>query len=273
MSIATVQAITYCSPNGVPLEMDLYRPTVKLSGLSPAVLYIHGGGWETGNLKLSGIDEAIGQGLLAKGFILASIQYRLAPRYKWPAQLDDAACAVEYLRSNAQALNIDPNRIGAWGPGAGGQIASLLGVAATTSQQGSGVTNSDRVQAVVDMFGPADLTAPGWYPAPDRVARDVFGATSAADTTVLEKASPVSYIKPGDAAFFIIHPAEDRAISLSQSQELADRLQKAGVQAKLLVVRNVQHDWLPAGGTPEPSFESVATQVVNFFSDHLLPNT
>ena len=120
---------------------------------------------------------------------------------------------------------------------------------------------SSRVQAVVDMWGPADLTVDfaGGYAA----KLEVF---SGVDPAV---ASPVTWVSPDDPPFFLIHGANDPLVPLSQSQELLARLQGAGVAASLLVVANAGHGLVPSGGTPSPSRAEVTRRIVEFFREQL----
>lgn len=101
--------------------------------------------------------------LVARGTLVAAIDYRLAPEYKFPAQIEDVMCAVRFLRAHAADYNLDPDRIGAIGGSAGGHLVALLGTVDTSApfSQTSGGWNgvSSRVQAVVDLFGPSDLGA------------------------------------------------------------------------------------------------------------------
>ena len=129
MSKAPIQTVTYCTDGGTPLAMDISLPSPRPSAPAPAVIYVHGGGWEHGSKAGGGFLEQLRPQLNAKGFVVASIDYRLAPADTWPAQIVDAKCAVRYLRSHASTYGIDAQRIGAWGGSAGGHLVSLMGTA------------------------------------------------------------------------------------------------------------------------------------------------
>ncbi len=110
--------LTYCTTSdGVKLTMDLYQPR-KMTAPAPAVLYVHGGGW-TGGDKSDGAGLLFKEALVRRGYVMAAINYRLAPKYTFPAQIEDVKCAVRHLRANAAKYNIDPERIGAIGGSAG----------------------------------------------------------------------------------------------------------------------------------------------------------
>lgn len=159
--------VEYCRPDGVPLAMDVYTPGKQTNRLAPVALYVHGGGFMLGNRKDHGLGATLANSagalfsplqhrLNANGYLVASIDYRLAPAAPWPAQIVDAKCAVRFLKAHAADLRIDPNRIAVWGSSAGGTLVSLLGTTTPTAgfDVGQYLDQSSSVRAVVDMFGP-----------------------------------------------------------------------------------------------------------------------
>jgi acetyl esterase/lipase len=268
---AVERGIVYCTNAGVALTMDVYYPSQASATPTPAVLYVHGGGWEHGSSSLGGINASIAQALTARGMLVAAVNYRLAPEYLWPAQIVDIKCAVRYLRANAQQYGIDPSKIGAWGGSAGGHLVSMLGTAGPNAgfDTGQYLQQSSSVQAVVDMFGPADLTAGGWGPYATSVVEQVFGVKPGQDNSALAHASPVTYIQSNDPPFLIFHGAKDAVVPLSQSQELASRLQAAGVSATLVTVQNAGHGFAPTGGPISPTLTDITQAAVDFFSQRL----
>jgi arylsulfatase A-like enzyme/dienelactone hydrolase len=260
--------VTYCTADGVALKMDVYFPKKAQSAPMPVAVYVHGGGWvggdKGGGAGILAVDE-----LLGRGYLVASINYRLAPQYKFPAQIEDVKCAIRYLRANAATYGLDPQRIGAWGGSAGGHLVALLGTSdasAGLEGQGGYAEQSSRVQAVVDMFGPADLTA--FADTTGTRGQIVFGATSR-DDPVLGRASPVTYISPDDPPFLILHGEKDQTVPPSQSQILYERLQAAGVPATLVVVKNAGHGFSPVGGAISPTRDELARMIADFFDQHL----
>ncbi|HET6313125.1 MAG TPA: alpha/beta hydrolase [Chloroflexia bacterium] len=266
--------VTYCNVGGEALKMDLFLPKPG-GGPAPVVVYVHGGSWVGGDKFEVGLA---GNELARKGYVVASINYRLGPKHKWPAQIQDAKCAVRYLRASAGQYNLDPNRIAAWGSSAGGHLAALLGLtdpSAGFDNSGQYLNQSSRVQAVVDMFGPTDLNA---YD-PDKYSRGVgqavFGVTrdQPESRELLRRASPVTYAgsSPG-VPFLILHGDKDSLVPLSQSQALYDRLKAAGTDAELVVVRNGEHGFFPTGGEISPSTAQIKNLIDNFF-DRTLGHT
>jgi acetyl esterase/lipase len=265
------RGVVYCTNAGVALTMDIYYPSPASATPTPAVLYVHGGGWEHGSSSLGGINAAIAQDLTARGMLVAAVNYRLAPQFLWPAQIVDVKCAVRYLRANAKKYGIDSSKIGAWGGSAGGHLVSMLGTAGPDAGFDSGqyLEQSSSVQAVVDMFGPADLTAGGWGPSATSVVEQVFGAKPGQDNGALSHASPVTYIQSNDPPFLIFHGAKDAVVPVSQSQELAARLQAAGVSATLVTVQNAGHGFAPNGGPTSPTLNDITQETVDFFGQRL----
>jgi acetyl esterase/lipase len=274
---ARTTTVTYCRPNTEPLAMDVTEPGAGAARPAPVVLYVHGGG-PIGDRQVSGPGANVaGQPgadfvrlrdeLSRRGFVVGTIDYRQSPLYPWPAQIEDAKCAVRFLRANAAALGIDPGRIGAWGSSGGGHVVSMLGTAGRSAgfDVGQYLERSSRLQAVVDMFGAADLarmqadsTPFGRY----FVLPLAFGVNrSRAD---LAAASPLTYVAAGDPPFLILHGADDVMVRPYQSQELARRLQAAGVPVTLVLVEHTGHSMVTPGQRPSP--DEVVDMVVAFFT-------
>lgn len=262
------QDVTYCTVGGTALKMDIYYPQ-DASGPIPAVLYVHGGGW-TGGSKSKGSGSETIQPLVDQGFLVAAVDYRLAPAHKWPAQIEDVKCAVRYLRANAEKYGIDADSIGAYGGSAGGHLVSMLGV--TDGDEGfegkggwEGV--SSRVQAVASMFGGGDLTVE-FNGASQAILTGVFGVESR-PSEILVKASPVTWASSDDPPFLLLHGDKDKLVPLSQSQVLNDALSDAGVDSELVVVKNAGHGFAPGGGEISPTRSEITAMIVAFFEEHL----
>lgn len=264
------RSVTYCARDGVALLMDVYYPERRADRM-PVVLFLHAGAWVLGDkLNTGGIID-FGE-LLARGYVVASIDYGLAPDFTFPAQIENVKCAVRYLRAEASQHSIDPERIGVWGASAGGHLAALLGVTAgdeTFEGTGGHESQSSEVQAVVDLFGPADLEATGFVPDADNVARTVFGADGAGPSERLAQFSPVRYVSTDDPPFLIIHGDVDGVVPLPQSQALVMKLQEAGVPVILVVVRNGGHGLTPGERPMDPDAESIQRIIGDFLDAHL----
>lgn len=250
------------------MTLDLYRPAA--SGPRPVAVYVHGGGWKDGDKSRLGTAFAIPE-LIQRGYLVVTVNYRLAPAARFPAQIEDVKCAIRFLRAHATEYALNPERIGAWGGSAGGHLVALLGTSdASAGLEGScgWADQSSRVQAVVDMFGPVDLT-PTFPDTYQRNGADVFGATSLQDP-VLVRASPITYVSKDDPPFLLIHGTEDNLVPIQQSEAFAEKLKAAGVPVSLLPVQHAGHSLMPASGDPTPGRAEVATAIADFFDKYLL---
>ena len=253
--------VTYCTTAGVSVKMDIYRPAHQAAE-APAAMYVHGGGWTSGSKTESGWLNEVARGLLDEGFVVVSIDYRLAPANRWPAQIEDVMCAVRYLRADAMTYGIDTDRIGAWGSSAGGHLVNMLGTADQSSGFGTGGqwgNESSRVQAVVDLFGPSDFTTPDWANGAKSSTDRVFGMTN----STLVQASPVTHITPDDPPFLILHGDADPVVPFTQGQELAATLEAAGVPVTFVPVKGGNHGL--GARNQAPSRTQLTQMIVEFF--------
>jgi acetyl esterase/lipase len=249
--------------------MDIYYPLKSSKKPAPALLYVQGGRWEHGD-KTQGGTEQIHE-LISRGFLVAAVNYRLfytaqGPHNKFPAMIEDVKCAVRYLRAHATELHIDPQRFGAWGWSAGGHLVSLLGTSDDSDfLSGEHRRESARIQAVVDMYGPADLAAKDYCVTSP--CQDIFSQ----DEAVRKRASPITYITSNDPPFLIIQGDKDALVPREQSRKFFLKLQANGVPAKLVIVKNAGHMLKPnpPGSQIDPSQADVIRMVTEFFDQHL----
>jgi acetyl esterase/lipase len=256
--------ISFCGGAHPLQRFDLYYPA-RPRGDIPLALHIHGGGWHRGDKAEGPIFTSIGAALIERGYVVASTNYRLAPASRWPAPIEDVACAVRHLRENAVRYGIDPQRFGVWGNSSGGHLAAILGL--TDEFSGAGI--STRVQAVVALYGIHDLTASD-TPVPTALAiAGAFGRQPSAGDPLLVSASPVSHVTPDDPPFFLIHGREDVIVLPNQSERLFARLGEAGVPAQLLLVDHAGHELIALGEPIEPPFAAIVDAVTTFFDTRL----
>lgn len=263
------EMVTYC--NGQTAQIT--EPEKQLRN-SPAAIYLHGGSWIGGDHTTGGfIIHEIGPALNAKGFVTASVNYRLGPQEPWPAQIEDAKCAVRYLRANARSLNIDTKKIGVWGHSAGGHLASMVGTAGTSAGWDTGQYSeeSSSVEAVADLAGPSNLNTLGDEGAPGSVKTNftsLLGPIPADQLpAALAAASPVTYVSADDPPFLIVHADNDGIVPIAQSHELDRALVAAGVPTTFVVVHGGGHSLEEAEGQPDA--KEIEELVVNFFVTHL----
>jgi acetyl esterase/lipase len=264
--------VTYCTAGGVELKMDIFPPTVPDTAPAPVIVYVHGGGWTSGDK--SWIERVINPAYFtARGYLVGAVNYRLAPRFKWPAQIEDVKCAVRYLRANAASLKLDPARIGAWGESAGGHLVSLLGLAGPSAGfEGSGgyAEQSSAVQAVVSLSGPADLSTLYSGPYRSQVARILFNTSPDQEAETLRQASPVTYVSGAAPPFLLLAGDQDPLVPPQQARTLHDSLTAAGASSSLVVIKNSGHVLEPAGGSPDPPNTELREMVLDFFDRTVL---
>jgi acetyl esterase/lipase len=246
-TFTTFEALEYASPAGEPLLMDLRVPTGP--GPHPVILYLHSGAWITGD-RFGG--PAIRQA--SRGYAVASIEYRLAPKHIWPAQVEDAKAAVRWLRANATRFQLDPNRIGVFGTSAGGHIGAILGTSnGVDSLEGVELGNaqfSSSVKVVVDLYGPTDLLQieaqklpciPLDGNDPRMPPSLLMGCPIQECKERTATANPITYVTKNDPPFLILHGMLDCLVPYKQSVILHDALRAKGVDSRLVLLPNGQH--------------------------------
>ncbi len=231
--------VVYSSPQGEHLQLNLARPK-QIDGLAPAVVCIHGGGWAAGSRE--GWNEGCKR-LAERGFVAVTLSYRFAPKFPYPAAIEDVKAGVRWLRANAERLKIDPNRIGAVGDSAGGHLAMMLGSSGVTRRFDTAGENLDRtsaVQCVVNIYGPADMTRMAEVKAATGPLTGFLGdAQQQRERYIL--ASPIAWVTPDSPPMLMIHGTKDDIVPLEQSQRMHDRLQAAGVPCEMLILEGAGH--------------------------------
>jgi acetyl esterase/lipase len=160
---ATVRAsygVRYCDLGTRSLQLDIFYPRAKRRQLYPAVLLIHGGGWRSGDRSQ---HVPMAQQLAAKGYVTATVEYRLSTEAHYPAAVHDLKAAIRWLRANARQYPIDTTKIAVWGFSAGGQLAALVGTTnnyAPLEGNACYPSHSSSVQAIVDVDGTLSFTHP-----------------------------------------------------------------------------------------------------------------
>jgi len=173
--------------------------------------------------------DKIAKRLARENFVVFNISYSLAPKYHYPAQIEDCRAALLWMRRNADTIKIDSERIGVWGYSAGGHLAALLGV-----MEGN---KSDKVKAVVAGSTPHDLTL---YPADESTIK-FLGTTFEKDPELFRKASPVFNVSAGDPPMFLYHGTWDRIVDLKHTLDMQQALERAGVMNELHLVKGLGH--------------------------------
>ena len=250
--VTSMADVTYSTiPGYRPMIMDIYLPA-RGAGPHPLILYVHGGGWVAGNTRHSGAlanFPAALASLAAEGFVVASVEYRLASEAQFPAQAQDVRAALRFLKSNAAQYGVDPARSGIWGGSAGGHLSALtalscgdasLDVAGTQADAGS-----ECVQAAVIWYGVFDFALQASTRSDgDPGIASLLGCSGPCRAEDYAPASPVSYIGAGDPPMLLIHGEQDQVVSVSQSRSAEERLRAAGLRVESIYIPAVDHSFL-----------------------------
>ena len=240
------ETATYARPGGEELKLDVWRPPDDSSGSPvaerdrPAVVVVHGGGWRSGN---RGEFPEWNAWLAQKGYLVFDIDYRLSAS-NWQEAPADVACAVGWVKENANRYGVDPGRVALMGRSAGGHLALLAaytwGPAAPTPGCEAPGTRDTGVAAVAAFYPPTDLarlSRQGYLGGIDRFLGGAPGAVPGRYRLL----SPVSRVDPGDPPTFLAHGGDDDIVPPEESEHLAGRLREAGVPHRLVELPWANH--------------------------------
>lgn len=248
-TVEVVNRIVYASPEGNDLHLTLFLPvsskeqeSSSKDNLRPAVVMFHGGAW------IAGTRHQLvwyGREFAKRGYVAASISYRMMPRYRFPEPVHDAKAAVRWMRAHADEYRIDPDRIAASGHSAGGHLAMMLGTTVDwepfEGKENAGP--SSQVQAVISVYGAVDLTP---YASPDSWIRVGGVARQMMDFFVKEMegkgleplvpASPITYIDDQSTPTLFVHGANDNVVPVEVAIDAHYKLRAAGVPSSFLLI-------------------------------------
>jgi acetyl esterase/lipase len=214
-----MDTLVYGQPGGEALSLDLYRG-IGDTRRNPCIVTIHGGSWQNG----SRVDlPELNRYLAAQGYTVAAVDYRMAPRWRFPAAVDDIQAAVAYLKANADTLGIDPDQFVLLGRSAGGHLALVAGYAPL----------DPAIKGVVSLYGPTDLAYGYDHPAnpavsDSRAVQEAFlGGNPTTAAAAYTAASPVNLVGPATPPTLLIHGGRDDLVHAVQSERLAARLHAA----------------------------------------------
>ena len=258
--------VVFENVQGKDVCLDVYLDP-NISWKQPLIIYIHGGGWQ-GRTKIDGAVYA--DSFLKRGYVYATIDYRLTNEAIFPAQIQDAKAAVRFLRAHAADYHLDPEKIGVFGHSSGGHLVSLLGTTNGDPQfdTGDNLTVSNAVQAVCDMSGPVDLTTPD--PALGSMLTKLLGGSVDQKMELAKLASPINHITSTCPPFLILHGADDPAVPPAESEAFASALQKAGVPVQIMLLPGQPHNLNLWAKTDKGTYLNI---IVDFFDANLKKKT
>ena len=253
--------LTYCHSQ----SLDLYIPRGAVTRPLPVAMYIHGGGMTAGDK--ADLSPVFLDALASAGYAVASVNYRLAPGSRFPAQIEDVKCAIRYLRAKAPRYGLNASEVFAFGTSVGGQLVTLAALTGPYSAWDAGPYRAEpaTLRAVADMFGPANLTqrASGFSASG---IQQVFGRGDRGDLVL---ASPVHFVAANSPPILIVQGVNDTKVLESQAIELYKDLKAAGDQTQLVLVANMGHMFVQAGPQPiYPTLRQIAQDMVRFFNNY-----
>ena len=237
--------VEYGRVGDISLKLDFYEPTQRRPE-RPLIVWIHGGAWRSGSKS----DVPVAK-LREQGFAIASVDYRLSPVAKFPAQIHDIKAAIRYLRANASRFEVDANRFVLAGSSAGGHLAVLAavseGVPELIGDLGAPEKTASNVQAVVSFFGAGNLqtilsqSTPFGLGVRVPALEKFLGGLPDQQPNLARLASPVEHIDSGDPPLWLFHGDQDPQMPINQSHELDGAYKKIGLPVRFEVVHGGKH--------------------------------
>lgn len=235
-------------------KLDIIRPKAAAKEKRPGVLEIHGGGW-TGGTKEQRESYTCMQ-YVEKGFVCASVEYRLAKAALAPAAVEDVLQAAQWFSKNARKYNVDPKRIVVTGDSAGGHLSLMVGMTPKSARLGTPA----HVAAVVNFYGITDvadqLSGPNmrqyavtWLPEqPGRLA-------------LARRVSPLTYVRKDVPPILTFHGDADQTVPYEHAVRLTNALKAAGADARLVTVPGGRH------GFPRATLDDLFPQIWDFLKE------
>jgi acetyl esterase/lipase len=275
--------VEYANLSGFrPLLLDIYRAAARVDGPRPLVIYIHGGGWRHGDSRTTGAFRnfpAVLASLAARGYVVASIDYRLSGEARYPAAVQDVNSAIAHLRLHASEWGIDPARVVLWGASAGAYLAAMsattcddpryapaLSTGRMSRRQAaaaSAAAVSHCVQAVVSWYGLFDLVplaaGRGSRRATADDVRQFLGCGRAPCADMAREASPLAHVSSSTPPMLLVHGTADTEVPFAQTVEMAAALRKAHVRVDMRLINGANHGLIGrnAAGTRRASLEAL----------------
>lgn len=248
------RGIPFVTVDGVTLTLNLYRPAS--SGLHPTIAVIYGGAWRAGTPSN---DETFSRYMAAQGYTVVALDYRHAPQFRYPAQLEDVRTALTFIQSQAESLEIDRQRVALLGRSAGAHLAMLVAYGQSPLP----------IRAVVNYYGPVNLTE-GYKnpPVPDpinsrAVLTDFLGGNPEQLPQLYQEASPINHIQSNLPPSLLVYAGRDHLVLPKFGRQLYEKLKGAGNQAVWLEIPWAEHAF-------DAVFNGVSNQLALYYTERFL---
>lgn len=276
--------IVFSRPAGLdPLELSIMQsfpggPSNPMHVTQPCLLWVSGSVWMGGRKDFYASILPTWAAFARNGYTVAACMYRTRKEAKFPAQIQDVLTAVRFLRANASAFSINPERIGVFGLSAGGHLTSLAAMNTGKFDTAEYAEFSSEIQAAIEHYGPADLNAffrdnldmlqqkggnALFHRAEDIPEAELLGFRPDEDPAAAAAASPVTYVGEKTCPMMIFHGDADPLVPVEQSRALYDALCRAGCQADYYEIPGAGH------ATPEFFQDTTIQKMIAFFDTHL----
>lgn len=262
-SVQEIKNITYVRYSKRVLQLDLYLPKSASPQKKPGIVFVHGGGWRAG-FRTNFTPMAIG--MAERGYVAATISYRLSPEAKYPAAIHDAKAAIRWLRKNAKKYGVNPEQIAVGGGSAGGQIASLTGVTNGLEKfdpQAKSMGDSSAVQAIINIDGLSDFTSEAARFHEDKPSKNLsaagawLGGRYAEKTELWREASPLFYVNKNTPPILFLISAQER-FSVGH-KEMIEKMKPFGIPYQVAQLPGSPHSFWLFDPWLQPSVDIVAS--------------
>jgi len=242
-NVKVLPDIAYREGDSKAWRLDLVMPSERGDAPRPGIVFIHGGGWRSGD-KRSGRFFGSAVQYAQKGYVCITINYRLLGEAQFPACIEDCKCAVRWFRANAEKYNIDPERIGGYGNSAGAHLVAMLGLTDKDDElEGDGPyqNQSSKLQAVCCSATPTDFMLFGNRLGSKEALAARYGGTV---ENVIQRAkhySPITHVSKDAPPMLVVHGTRDTTVPIAHGDNLVAALEKAGTDVTYIKVDGAGH--------------------------------
>ena len=262
----TIQTLFYAANDNSRQTLDLLLPKQASIDPRPCLIFVHGGGWRSGN-KSQGHPHLRAY-VDSQKYVGVSVGYRLSGEAKWPAQLYDCKAAIRFLHANARKYKIDTKRIIVLGTSAGGHLASMIAVTGNQEELqgdvGNHLTQPSTVSGAISYYGPTDFLRMDDFPSQikhnsaDSPESQLIGASIQSVPDKTRQANPTNFLDSDDPPLICIHGDQDRLVPYNQSEILFEAMKERALPTALIRVKDGGH-----GGFANPAIKRIERQFIN----------